>query len=88
MTTFLVYVVLLHLENILYDRGINMVLLSITFYETKCTLSDEKTLPFRYLTKFAETSCNSLGIELTQHKHFSEEVAKWKIGFVKIKKRR
>ena len=63
-------------------------LLSITFYGTKCTLSDEKTLPFRYLTKFAETSCNSLGIELTQHKRFSEEVAKWKIGFVKIKKRR
>ena len=61
------------------------LLLSITFYETKCTLSDEKTLPFRYLTKFAETSCNFLGIELTQHKHFSEEVAKWKIGFVKIK---
>lgn len=25
MTAFLVYVVLLHLENILYDRGINMV---------------------------------------------------------------
>ena len=48
----------------------------------------KKTLPFRYLTKFAETSCNSLGIELTQPKRFSEEVAKWKIGFVKIKKRR
>ena len=36
--------------------------------------------------KLVKTSCNSFGIELTQHKYFSKEVTRWKTWFSKMKK--
>jgi hypothetical protein len=56
------------------------------FAEKKSTLSGRKTTPSLYAIKFIKTSCNSFGIELTQHKCFSKEAMRRKTWFAEMKK--
>jgi len=56
------------------------------FAEKKSTLSGRKTTLSLCTIKLVKTSCNSFGIELTQHKYFSKEAMRRKTWFAEMKK--